>query len=374
MRQGLISLLGTWWRSNQGELEACRRELSEALEREKAASDRETATSGELSESLERERATSEVLGIISSSPSDLQPVFEAILANATRLCEASYGTLWLREGEAFRAAALHGAVPAAYTAERRRGAFRPHPDGVFARAARTRQTVQVADMREEQAYLDRNPIAVTAVELGGVRTLVHVPMLKEDELIGAIAIYRQEVRPFTDKQIALVTNFASQAVIAIENARLLNELRESLQQQMATADVLKVISRSATDVQPVFETIARSAVDLCGATYGIVFRYDGELITMVAHHNLDQAALEAVHRIWPMRPDNRTVMGRTIVERNIVHTRRRMRAQFDFRCRAPDCPGYPHVSWGAHAARWESYRRNCSLSSGSPAIHRKAD
>ncbi len=195
MRQGLISLLGTWWRSNQG---ALRRELSEALE---------------------RETATSEILGIISSSPSDLQLVFETILANATRLCEASYGTLWLCEGDAFRAVALHGALPAAYTAERRRGVFRPHPDGPLARAARTRQTVQVADMREEQAYLDRVPIAVTAVELGGIRTLVAVPMLKENQLIGLIAIYRQEVRPFTDRQIALVTSFAKQAVIDREHA-----------------------------------------------------------------------------------------------------------------------------------------------------------
>src|SRR4029453_10083573 len=128
------------------------------------------------------------------------------------------------------------------------------------------------------------------------------------------------EVKPFTDKQVALVETFADQAVIAIENTRLLSELRESLQQQTATADVLKVISRSATDVQPVFETIARSAVDLCGATYGIVFRYDGELITMAAHHNLDDAALGGLNRIWPMRPDSRTVMGRTILNRDVVH------------------------------------------------------
>jgi GAF domain-containing protein len=144
--------------------------------------------------------------------------------------------------------------------------------------------------------------------------------MLRENELIGVINIMRQEVRPFTEKQIELLKSFAAQAVIAIENTRLLSELRESLQQQTATADVLKVISRSANDVQPVFETIARSAVHLCGATYGIVFRYDGELITMEAHHNLDHAALEAVHQIWPMRPDNRTVMGRTILQRNVVH------------------------------------------------------
>src|SRR5438876_480801 len=170
----------------------------------------------ELSESLERETATSQVLGIISSSPTNLEPLFETILANATRLCQASYGTLWLCEGEALRAVALHGALPTAYTAERRRGAFRPAPEGPLARAARTRQTVQVADLRTDQSYLDRYPMAVTAVELAGVRTAVAVPMLTENKLVGAISIYRRNVRPFTDKQIALVTNFASQAVIAI--------------------------------------------------------------------------------------------------------------------------------------------------------------
>src|SRR6266566_5383306 len=207
MRHGLISLLGSWWRRDQGELEACRRELSE---------------------SLEREKASFQVLGIISSSPRDLQPVFETILANATRLCEASYGTLWLCEGDAFRAVALHGALPAAYTAERRRGAlFRQGPGSAIARAARTQQTVQVADVRMSQSYLDRDPPVVAGVELGGIRTLVAVPMRKDNETVGVISIYRQEVRPFTDNQIALVTNFASQAGIAIENARLLTELRD---------------------------------------------------------------------------------------------------------------------------------------------------
>src|SRR6266699_4587519 len=217
--------------------------------------------SRELSESLERETANSQVLGIISSSPSNLEPVFEAMLANATRLCEASYGTLWLCEGDAIRAVALHGAVPDAYAAEvRRRTVSRLDPVVAVARAARTGQTVHVAHLRTGQAYLDRHPLAVAAVELSGIRTLIDVPMLKQNEVVGVISIYRQEVRPFSDKQIALVTNFAKQAVIAIENARLLNELRQSLEQQTATSDVLNVISRSPTDAQPVFQIIGERA------------------------------------------------------------------------------------------------------------------
>src|SRR5262249_8429113 len=168
MRQGRISLLGTWWRSNRGGLDARRRELSEARERE-------AATSRELSEALEREAATSQVLGIISSSPIDLEPVFETILANATRLCEASFGTLWLCEGDVIRAVAQHGAVPAAFAD--RQHIFRLDSGVPVTRAAKTQQPLHVADLRAEQAYLDRNPLVVSAVELGGIRTLVHVPM-----------------------------------------------------------------------------------------------------------------------------------------------------------------------------------------------------
>src|SRR5262249_36749125 len=244
------------------------RELKDALA-EKAA------TSRELSEAQEQQAATSQVLGIISSSPIHLEPVFETILANATRLCEASYGTLWLCEGDTIRAVARHGAVPAAFADRQPRHIFRLDAGVPVTRAARTRQPIHVADLRAERGYLDRDPIVVSAVELFGIRTLVHVPMLKGNEVVGVITIYRREVRPFTDKQIALVTSFAAQAVIAIENARLLNELREALEQQTATADVLGVISSSPGELEPVFQAMLANAVHICEAKFGVLFRHD---------------------------------------------------------------------------------------------------
>jgi GAF domain-containing protein len=279
----------------------------------------------ELRQSLEQQTATADVLRVISSSPGELEPVFQAMLENAVRICGAKFGTLYLYQEGRLRFGAAHD-VPPAFAEARGKEPFTPAPDTAIGRAVTTKQTVQVADLAATQSYADRNPVVVVGVEVAGVRTAFSVPMLKDNDLVGVISIYRKEVRPFSDKQIALVENFAKQAVIAIENTRLLNELRqrtddltESLEQQTATSKVLEVISRSAFDLQAVFETVAESAVRLCGADRAFIHRFDGESLRMLVAFNAPQGLKDFISQN-PIRPGRYSGSGRAALERRTIY------------------------------------------------------
>ncbi|MGB7101077.1 MAG: GAF domain-containing protein, partial [Xanthobacteraceae bacterium] len=296
----------------------------------------------ELNAALEQLAATSEVLRVISSSPGELQPAFQLILKNATRICEAKFGNLWLREGDKFRIVANYGGSREYRDFQLRNSLTIPDPRTAMGRAIITRKGAQIEDIRKAPIYGMKAREAT--IKIAKARTLVAVPMLKNDEAIGVIGIYRQEVRPFADQQIQLLTNFASQAVIAIENTRLLTELRqrttdlaESLEQQTATSEVLQVISSSPGELEPVFHAMLESATRICEAKFGLLFRYDGEMLEFVAEMGTPPGLAEFVRQRGPFRPNPNTLLARVIRTKKVSETQ-------DY---AADAPSSPPVKFG---------------------------
>ena len=275
----------------------------------------------ELRESLQQQTATADVLKVISSSPGELEAVFNAMLENATRICEATFGNLFLREGSLFRAVAVHSKETYSdYYQSNPIVDLRDHPKAPLARAVHSKQVFHISDLRTDESYIEKDDRIVALVEIAGARALVVVPMLKEGELVGAIALYRQEVRPFTDKQIDLVKNFAAQAVIAIENTRLLNELRESLQQQTATSEVLSAISSSPGKLQPVFEVLLESATRICEARFGNLVLYENKAFQMAAMYGAPPAFAEKRGREPVIQPGPRNPLARVAETRRLLH------------------------------------------------------
>ena len=273
----------------------------------------------DLGEALEQQTATSEVLRVISASPGELMAVFQAMLENAVRICDAKFGNLLLYDGNTYKMTAMHRAPPEWDEHRRREPTFHAGPKQPLGRLAATKQFQHVADARMETSYAEHDPVFTPLVDIAGARTVLYVPMLKEDTLVGALVIYRQEVRPFTYKQIGLLQNFAAQAVIAIENARLLNELRESLQQQTATAEVLQVISSSPAELKPVFQALLANATRLCEAKFGALNLWEADAFRVVALHNAPPAFAEFVQR-GPLRPGPNVPAVRMARTKQVVH------------------------------------------------------
>jgi class 3 adenylate cyclase len=272
----------------------------------------------DLNEALEQQAATSEVLGVISSSPSELEQVFCTILEKATRICEADFGLLFRLTDDVVETVVSVG-VPSDLLEILRPG-FRPGPGTATARAIRIGRPVHIADIRKEKGYIEGDQMLVAGADKGGIRTLLAVPMVYNELSIGSIGIYRTEVRPFTEKQIALVAHFAAQAVIAIENARLLDELRDSLEQQTATANILRVISQSPTDARPVFDSIVATAVRLLGSDQVTVMLRDRDVFSAVAAATPEGPVADA--RLAKNEPINASANfpSRAILDRQVLH------------------------------------------------------
>jgi GAF domain-containing protein len=273
----------------------------------------------ETREALEQQTATSEVLQVINSSPGDLAPVFEAMLDRALRLCEAAFGIMWTLRGDVVRIAAMRD-VPEAFAKLLAREPPSVTSDTFLGRAVLERSPIYVADCLSEEPYRNRVPLAVAAVELGGTRSMLIAPLIKDASVLGAFTVFRPEVRPFSDKQIALLENFAAQAVIAMENARLITETREALEQQTATAEVLQVINSSPGDLAPVFDAMLEKATRLCEATFGIMQTYDGERFEIAALQRVPVALAEWQKRKPPVFGPG-TSPARLMSGEDLVHT-----------------------------------------------------
>ena len=260
----------------------------------------------ETKERLEQQTATSEILRVISQSPADVQPVFDAIAAAALKLCNASSAAVLTFDGKLMRLGALANVNPGEIDALRLRYPMSPGRQTAGSRAILTGSTVVVPDVLEDPEFDVRAP---------SFRSVVSVPLMREGSPTGAITVGRPEPGRFPDQQIALLRTFADQAVIAIENVRLFNETKEALEQQTATSEILRVISTSPTNVQPVFDAIVRNAVQLCEARFGAVFRLDGGLVYLAAHHNLSEKLVASwFHAFYPMAPNRGHISGRTIL------------------------------------------------------------
>ena len=272
----------------------------------------------ERDEALQRETATAEVLQVINASPGDLTPVFDKMLERATSLCDAAFGVLWIVDASQVRAAASH-AVPAAYRDFLASESSSPGPNSGVAQTIRAKSILHFSDAASGEAYRSGDPFAVAAVELGGVRTLLNAPLIKDGNVLGILAIYRKEVSPFSDKQIALLQNFAAQAVIAMENARLLTETREALEQQTATAEVLGVINSSPGDLTPVFDAMLEKAMHLCDAAFGTLAAFDGHTFPLAASRGVppDYAEFRIAN---PFVFGPGTGAARLLAGENIVH------------------------------------------------------
>ena len=257
----------------------------------------------ETREALEQQTATAEVLQVINSSPGDLTPVFDAMLEKATDLCEAAFGAMWTFDGGLLMPVAWRN-VPSAFAGFLSQGAVVPGPGTAAYRFQDgERQVIQSLDLADEDAYRSGDPLRTSLVDLGGARTALHVPLVRDDDVLGVITVFRQEIRSFTDKQAALLQNFAAQAVIAMENARLITETREALEQQTATAEVLQVINSSPGDLTPVFDAMLEKAIHLCDAAFGTLWTYDGEFFHPVALRRVPAAFAQLLSQA-PYRPE----------------------------------------------------------------------